>query len=93
MTPQDFITKEFNSIIQDSREYRAYDLGMAAGYFQFYLNIKKENGEEVAKDTFKSLFDGNERFHEYFKKLVEIHNKSKIDNIERFKEFMKSKED
>lgn len=28
-----FITKEFETIIKDSREYRAYELGTAAGFF------------------------------------------------------------
>ncbi len=97
MTPQDFIAKEFTSIIQDSREYRAYELGMAVGYFQLYCNIKQDQGEKIAKNIFEDFFNGTERFHEYFKKIVEIDNKNNenqsLGNIERFKEFMKSKED
>jgi len=36
-----FICKEFDTIIKDSREYRAYELGMANGFFELYRNWYK----------------------------------------------------
>ena len=38
----DFICKEFDTIIKDSREYRAYELGMANGFFELYRYIKTD---------------------------------------------------
>lgn len=68
----DFISKEFDTIIKDSREYRAYDLGMASGYFQLYKYIKSDVGEEKTNEQFKLFMEGTERMYEYFRKLVEI---------------------
>lgn len=67
-----FITKEFDTIIKDSREYRAYELGMAAGSFQLYSYIKIDMGEQHVKEQFKSFIDGTERTCEYFRKLIEL---------------------
>jgi hypothetical protein len=76
-----FIDKEFNTIIKDSREYKSYELGVASGYFNLYYYIKMSDGVEVAKETFKSFIEGTDRASEYFRKLIEIDDEpsTKID--------------
>lgn len=78
---KDFVTKEFDTIIKDSREYRAYDLGMAAGFFQLYKYIEGDMGEQHVKKQFESFMNGTERMYEYFRKLVELDEETKI-NLE-----------
>lgn len=68
----DFITKDFNEIIKDSREYRSYELGIAYGFFQLYSHIKHEDGVDYAKKVFKVYTEGTDRYNEYFRKLIEI---------------------
>lgn len=67
-----FISKEFDTIIRDSREYRAYELGVASGYFQLYKYIITDLGEEQAQRSFESFITGEDRISEYFKKLIEL---------------------
>lgn len=67
-----FVTKEFDTIIKDSREYRAYELGVASGCFNLYSYIKKAEGVENAKKAFEHIFDGSDRTSEYFRKLIEL---------------------
>jgi len=67
-----FISKEFETIIKDSREYRAYDLGMASGFFHLYKYMIVDIGEEKAKEQFKLFMDGNERMYEYFNELLRL---------------------
>lgn len=84
-----FITKEFNTIIKDSREYRAYELGVASGYFGLYEYIKIEIGVNKAKEIFKDVIKGEERVNEYFNKLIELDDqpKTKLEVvIESYKE-------
>lgn len=79
----DYISKEFDTIIKDSREYRAYELGVASGWYYLYDYISKENGAEEAKKTFKTFFEGTDKQCEHFRKLVELSEepKDKIDKI------------
>ncbi len=69
---QDFINKEFNSIINDSREYRAFELGMAAGYFELYKYLRSDIGEKEVNKSFKNIIEGKSRISEYFNNLIEI---------------------
>lgn len=70
-----YISKEFNSILKDSREYRAYELGFASGYYKLYEYIKIVNDVETAKEFFKEFTEGEDRVGEYFRKLVELDEK------------------
>ena len=76
-----FINKEFETIIKDSREYRAYELGTAAGFFQLYKSILMDDGEEKAQEQFKSFIYGTKRTNEYFRKLIELDKEEKIQTI------------
>ena len=67
-----FVNKEFEGIIKDSREYRAYELGVATGWFELYRYIKTEIGEKTSKEYFKHPINGESRISEYFNKLIEL---------------------
>ena len=67
-----FISKEFNTILKETREYRAYELGVASGYYNLYNYIKLDSGEEFAKKFFKSFLEGTDKVNEYFRKLIEL---------------------
>lgn len=67
-----YISKEFNSIIEDSREHRAYKLGVAVGYYHLYEYIQSKNGIEAAKKSFKIFIKSDDRIGEYFRKLIEL---------------------
>ena len=65
----DFICKEFDTIIKDSREYRAYELGMANGFFELYRYIKTDIDilkliqEQIKqKNNLNILFKGKKEF-------------------------------
>jgi len=86
----DFICKEFDTIIKDSREYRAYELGMANGFFELYRYIKTDIGVDKAKEQFKYFIQGKERVYEYFNRLIEIDEEPVTEweeKIERYKEY------
>ena len=67
-----YISEQINEIIKDTREFRAYDLGFAAGLFELYKRIKNEAGEEFANKQFRYLINKKERIAEYFNKLIEL---------------------
>ena len=86
----DFICKEFDTIIKDSREYRAYELGMANGFFELYRYIKIDIGIDKAKEQFKYFIQGKERVSEYFNRLIEIDEEPVPEweeKMERYKEY------
>ena len=78
-----YISKEFDSIIKDSRQYRAYELGVASGYYHLYEYIESEDGVEAAKKSFKVFIESNDRIGEYFRKLIELgeETNSKVDDM------------
>lgn len=78
-----YISKEFDSIIKDSREYRAYELGVAYGYYHLYEYIQSENGVKAAKNSFKVFIERDDKIGEYFRKLIEIDEEpnSKVDDM------------
>lgn len=73
-----FIANEFDTIIKDSREYRAFELGTASGCFNLYSYIKKEDGIESAKKSFKFILEGTDRASEYFRELIKIDDEQDI---------------
>jgi len=84
-----FIAKEFDTIIKDSREYRAYELGVAGGYFHLYSYIKEESGIDFAKNSFKAFINEDSRTCEYFRKLIELDEEPMTEleeKIERYRD-------
>lgn len=67
-----FIQSEFDRIIKDSREYRAFELGVAYGNFGLFKYVKSNMDEEKAKEIFKDCINGKDRISEYFNKLIEL---------------------
>jgi len=54
----DYISKEFDTIIKDSggyREYRAYELGVALGWYYLYSYMSEKNSVEEVKKTFNAF--------------------------------------
>lgn len=86
----DFIIKEFDTIIKDSREYRAYELGVANGFFELYKYIVLDMGEEKAIEFFQHFIEGKDKVSEYFNKLIELDKEPLTDvekKIEKLKEY------
>ena len=85
-----YISSEFNSILKDSREHRAYELGVAAGYYHLYEYIQSEDGVEAAKKSFRVFIESDDRIGEYFRKLIELGEKTNseaddfLDKIEKY---------
>lgn len=68
----DYLNKEYSDIMSETREKRAFDLGMAYGYFQLYNYIKMENDKETADNCFKSMLSDESNERKHFKKMVEL---------------------
>ena len=69
-----FIEKEFNKIFEESKEYRAFQLGMARGWFYLYDHIRKEFGEKEANKMFDvhSSNEDNEVWRKYFLQMIDV---------------------
>jgi len=84
----DYVSKEFDAIIKDSggyREYRAYELGVALGWYYLYTYMSEKNSVEEVKKTFNAFLkeiDNAGKQCEYFKNLVELSEEPK-DNIDK----------
>jgi hypothetical protein len=72
-----YVANEFEGIIKETREYRAFELGTAHGLFQLYKHVVKEESVEYAKETFKTFINGKEAYSKYFRKLIEIDEESR----------------
>jgi hypothetical protein len=67
-----FVTDTLNMMLNETREYQAFALGLAYGYYQLYKNMISEYGKEITDHSFESTLTGTEKYNEYFKKLVEL---------------------
>ena len=72
----DFVAKEFDGIMEESREYRAFQLGMANGIYQLYKYFKTDFGKEKANEAFKTFFYGTDNVCAYFRKMIELSEES-----------------
>jgi hypothetical protein len=87
---QDYLIKEYSEIMAETREKRAFDLGMSYGYFQLYTQFKIENGKEVADQVFKSMLDENNEF-KHFRNMVKISEKQETDVDKLIQDIFKNK--
>jgi len=69
---QQYVSDKLNEIIEQTREFEAYTLGVANGYYQFYQYYKSEFGEDVANKSFKSFLNGTNKCNKHFRKLIEL---------------------
>lgn len=74
-----YIQEEFNNIIKESREYQAYELGLSIGNYAFYKYVVFEYGIEVAEKMFEEYLNGDNKYNEYFRKLIEIDKENEED--------------
>jgi hypothetical protein len=81
-----YVSKELNSIIKDSRESRAYDLGVATGYFKLYSYIKEQNNKDYAVKTFGNVFKSSNRIDVYLRKLIEL-NEEEDSFVDKYLDF------
>ena len=62
----------WEEIIRNSNEVKAFSLGVANTYYQFYKYYKTIYDETELAKLFKSAFEGNEMFNVYFRKYIEF---------------------
>lgn len=65
------VGSELDSILQDTGEYKSFALGYAYGCYSFYKNTHSQYGAEAAKKCFEGYLEGNDKYCEYFKRLIE----------------------
>lgn len=68
----DFISNTFNGIIKESREYKAYELGVAYGSLYCYKYGLMDLGKEKIDMAFKNYFEGTDNMSVYFQELVKL---------------------
>ena len=76
----DYVRNAFSDIIEDSSEAKAYMLGVAYGYLQFYRFFKSKYDKDVLSKTFDAIVRGTDEFSAHFKKLIEIEDGSSTGN-------------
>lgn len=64
------INDELNSIIEETREYKSFALGLAYGNYSLYKNAVREFGVDQAKKCFSGFLEGADKTSEYFRKLI-----------------------
>lgn len=85
----EFITKEFNNIMSDSRECKAYELGYARGMFALYETIKRDYGKNTADQSFKSFINGDANTSIYFRKMITLSEEEDKNSKEIIKEILR----
>ena len=86
-----YISKKWDEISKDTTEYKAYNLGLAIAYHQFYDFYKNHLGKKDA-DVFMKNFIGSGGVKELYRiilnDLIELTNKEPETNAEKIAEKM-----
>lgn len=80
----DYINKKWNDIYKDTPTAKAYNLGIAVGFLEYYKQVKAQIGQEKANEVCESILNGKEEFNTIFRTLVGLYNDdthSKVDSI------------
>ena len=80
----DYINKKWNDIYKDTPTAKAYNLGIAVGFLEYYKQVKTQIGQEKANEVCESILNGKEEFNTIFRTLVGLYNDdthSKVDSI------------
>lgn len=85
-----YIDKKFNDIIMDTNVIKAYNLGMAVGYYQAYKTAKISLGEETMRELWCGL-SGDDEFTKTFRTLIELDNQNNTSTAERIAEVLENK--
>ena len=86
---QKYIDKKFNDVLMDTTVMKAYNLGLAVGYYQAYKNAKISLGEEVMKEMWSGL-SGDDDFIKTYRTLIELDNKENVSTAERIAEVLEN---
>ena len=86
---QKYIDKKWEDISKDIPTVKAYNLGLAVGYFQAYKNAKISLGEETMKEIWSGL-SGNDDFTKTLRTLIELDNKENTSTAEKIAEMLEN---
>lgn len=86
---QKYINKKFDDIFKDTNVMKAYNLGLAVGYFQAYKNAKISLGEEMMREIWSGL-SGDDDFTKTLRTLIELDNKENTSIAEKIAEMLES---
>ena len=86
-----FINTELGSIMNDSREYKAFSLGCAYGHWNLYKYLIGEIGKERADKIYDGVFTGDMPYNKYLNSMAKLDAEpdSKADELyAKFKRFV-----
>ena len=86
---QKYIDKKWKDISKDIPTDKAYNLGLAVGYFQAYKNAKISLGEEKMREIWGGL-SGDDDFTKTLRTLIELHNKENTSKAEKIAEILEN---
>ena len=86
---QKYIDKKWKDISKDIPTVKAYNLGLAVGYFQAYKNAKISLGEEIMKEIWSGL-SGDDDFTKTLRTLIELDNKENTSTAEKIAEILEN---
>lgn len=86
---QKYVDKKFNDIMMDTNVMKAYNLGMAYGYYQAYRNARIVLGEETMKELWSGL-NSDDDFTKTYRTLIELDNQENASTAERIAEVLEN---
>ena len=86
---QKYIDKKWKDISKDIPTVKAYNLGLAVGYFQAYKNAKISLGEETMREIWNGL-NGDDDLTKTLRTLIELDNKENISTAEKIAEMLEN---
>ena len=86
---QKYIDKKWKDISKDIPTVKAYNLGLAVGYFQAYKNAKISLGEETMKEIWSGL-SADDDFTKTLRTLIELDNKENTSTAEKIAEMLEN---
>ena len=86
---QKYIDKKWKDISKDIPTVKAYNLGLAVGYFQAYKNAKIYLGEETMKEIWSGL-SADDDFTKTLRTLIELDNKENTSAAEKIAEMLEN---
>ena len=86
---QKYIDKKFNDIMMDTTVMKAYNFGLAVGYYQAYKHAKISLGEETMRELWSGL-SGDDDFTKTYRTLIELDNQENVSTAERIAEVLEN---
>lgn len=85
---QKYIDKKWKDISRDIPTVKAYNLGLAVGYFQAYKTAKISLGEEKMREIWSWISDDD--FTKTLRTLIELDNKENTSTAEKIAEMLEN---